>query len=210
MVRGELPNVIPDTVADPRVRELPVTLEHRIGSYIAVPVPLANGSIFGSFGCLSHEPTRLGERATFTSFSSSARWWARPSRRFATDDEERVRIGQLIERADFQIVLQPIFDIRNGRCLGVEALSRFPADCGGPEKVFAAAHRAGLGLPLERLALRRAVRLLSTLATDQFLSVNLTPSVAYALAASKNEHASTNPAWFWKSPSMPQWQVMPS
>jgi EAL domain-containing protein (putative c-di-GMP-specific phosphodiesterase class I) len=188
MVRGELPNVIPDTGADQRVSALAATLNRRIGSYIAVPVPLADGTLFGSFGCLSHEPRELDDRDV-RFIRLLGEMVGEAVQEIHNREQESVRIGQLIQSADLNIVLQPIFDIHDGRCLGVEALSRFPDEFGSPDQVFAAAHRAGLGATLERLALGRALQVLPFLATDQFLSVNLTPSVAYELAALEREYA---------------------
>ena len=185
MVRGELPNAIPDTAAEPRVSVLPVTRIHRIGAYIAVPVRLMDGSVFGSLGCLNHDPRELDERDVRL-ISLLGETVGEAVQAIRDHDHESHRIEQLIAAGDLKTVLQPIFDIREGRCLGVEALSRFPAEFGGPAHVFSAAHRAGLGPALERLALQRAAALRPTLVADQFLSINLTPSVAYELAAKEN------------------------
>jgi EAL domain-containing protein (putative c-di-GMP-specific phosphodiesterase class I) len=186
MVRGELPNVIPDTMADPRVSALPITRSRRIGSYIAVPVTLEDGSVFGSFGCLNHEPRELDERDVRL-IRLLGETVGEAVQAIRDREQESRKIGQLIADADLNIVLQPIFDIRDGHCLGVEALSRFPDAFGSPAHVFGAAHRAGLGFALEQLALQRAVTVVPTLASDQFLSLNLTPSVAYELAATTTE-----------------------
>jgi EAL domain-containing protein (putative c-di-GMP-specific phosphodiesterase class I) len=191
MVRGELPNAIPDTAAEPRVRDLPITHSHRIGSYIAVPVRLADGSVFGSLGCLNHEPRELDERDVRL-VSLLGETVGEAVQAIRDRDQESLRIGQLIAAGDLKTVLQPIFDIRGGQCLGVEALSRFPAEYGSPADVFNAAHCAGLGLALERLALRRAAALRPTLAADQFLSLNMTPSVAYEVAATENARTPTD------------------
>ncbi len=192
MVRGDLPNVIPDTMADARVSALPITRSRRIGSYIAVPVTLEDGSIFGSLGCLNHEPRELDERDVrlIRLLGESI---GEAVQTIRDREQEGLRISRLIEAKELDIFLQPIFDIRDGHCLGVEALSRFggaglqPAAFSSPAHVFGAAHRAGLGFALERLALQRAVTLLPMLAPDQFLSLNLTPSVAYDLAATTPE-----------------------
>ena len=54
MLNGEIPNAVPDTREEPALRELPVTNE--IHAYIGVPVKLADGSVHGTFCCVSHEP----------------------------------------------------------------------------------------------------------------------------------------------------------
>jgi response regulator RpfG family c-di-GMP phosphodiesterase len=63
MLREQLPNLVPDTEQEPRVAKLPITHLARIGSYIGVPVVLSGGELYGTFCCLSHEPSaHLGER----------------------------------------------------------------------------------------------------------------------------------------------------
>ncbi len=54
VVNGHLPQVIPDAKSDVRLRDLKVTWEADIGSYIGVPIRLSNGLIYGSVFCLSH------------------------------------------------------------------------------------------------------------------------------------------------------------
>ena len=60
MLAGELPNVIPDTSAEPRVRDLPAT--RRIGAYVGVPVELADGRLHGTLCAVSPDAKHeLGE-----------------------------------------------------------------------------------------------------------------------------------------------------
>jgi len=54
MLDGEIPNVVPDTRADPAMRELAATRE--FGAYIGVPVRLSDGRIHGTLCCVSREP----------------------------------------------------------------------------------------------------------------------------------------------------------
>ena len=58
VAEGRLPNVIPDTKADPRVSNLPCTTEAGIGAYVGIPLVLSDGTVFGSFCCMSHQPDR--------------------------------------------------------------------------------------------------------------------------------------------------------
>jgi EAL domain-containing protein (putative c-di-GMP-specific phosphodiesterase class I) len=88
-----------------------------------------------------------------------------------------------------QVALQPVFDVHDGHCLGVEALARFPAGYGSTESVFQSAHSVGLGSALERLALGRAIALLGELPAGEFLAVNLTPTVAFELAGLGRSYA---------------------
>jgi GAF domain-containing protein len=54
MLGGEMPNVVPDTRAEPAVRDLDVTRE--IGAYIGVPVTLSDGRVHGTICCASNRP----------------------------------------------------------------------------------------------------------------------------------------------------------
>lgn len=56
-------------------------------------------------------------------------------------------------------VFQPVFDLRRREVLGYETLMRGPVDSPlhTPEQLLRVARDAGLGLPLEQLAVRRAV-----------------------------------------------------
>ena len=56
MALGRLPQVIPDTGALQEVSGLAVTHALKIGSYLGVPITLANGQIYGTLCCLSHAP----------------------------------------------------------------------------------------------------------------------------------------------------------
>lgn len=63
MVAELIPNVVPDVRADARTAEIVATLAAGVGAYIGVPLRLADGRLYGTFCCLSHEPQPdLGER----------------------------------------------------------------------------------------------------------------------------------------------------
>jgi GAF domain-containing protein len=65
VVDGRLPLAIPDAHLMPEAAKLDVTKAHNIRSYLAVPIVLSNGRIFGTLCCISHQPrTALGKRQT--------------------------------------------------------------------------------------------------------------------------------------------------
>jgi GAF domain-containing protein len=52
---GRLPNVVPDAGSEELTKDLWVTSEAKIGSYVAVPVVLADGRPYGTLCCVSHK-----------------------------------------------------------------------------------------------------------------------------------------------------------
>jgi GAF domain-containing protein len=52
---GRLPNVVPDARSEDSTKDLWVTSEARIGSYVAVPVVLSDGRPYGTLCCVSHK-----------------------------------------------------------------------------------------------------------------------------------------------------------
>jgi EAL domain-containing protein (putative c-di-GMP-specific phosphodiesterase class I) len=181
MAAGELSSAIPSTDDDQVARQLPVTRAAGIGSYVGVPVVLPDGSVFGSLCAVSHQPREVDAK--------DARFLALLAELVAVDvqrqrqrDAERMRVRDLIDLGGLEVALQPIVGFAAGRVVGVEALSRFPPGSGSPDTVFRAAHAVGLGMELERLAVRTALRLIALLPPDAYLAINLTPAVAVELA----------------------------
>jgi HD-GYP domain-containing protein (c-di-GMP phosphodiesterase class II) len=56
LLTGRLDSIVRDAASHPVVRDLPATRQKGIGSYIGVPIELSDGSVYGTFCCLSHEP----------------------------------------------------------------------------------------------------------------------------------------------------------
>jgi hypothetical protein len=63
LLDGRLDGLVRDAQADERVADLEATRSSNVGSYVGVPVPLPDGSTYGTFCCVSHhrDPT-LRER----------------------------------------------------------------------------------------------------------------------------------------------------
>jgi putative nucleotidyltransferase with HDIG domain len=63
MMRGEIPNAIPDTAAEPAVATLPVTEQLGIEAYVGVPLLLPGGELRGALCCAKSTPsTTLSDR----------------------------------------------------------------------------------------------------------------------------------------------------
>lgn len=82
-------------------------------------------------------------------------------------------------------VFQPIFDLRRREVLGYKTLMRGPADSPlhTPEQLLRVARDAGLGLPLERLAARRAVATFVAAGLPGRLFINLSGAMIVDVSA---------------------------
>jgi EAL domain-containing protein (putative c-di-GMP-specific phosphodiesterase class I)/DNA-binding NarL/FixJ family response regulator len=73
-------------------------------------------------------------------------------------------------------VFQPVVDLATGAVVGVEALSRFPADPSRrPDEWFREAAIVGMAVDLELAAVGASFSLVDRLPPDAYLSVNLSP-----------------------------------
>jgi EAL domain-containing protein (putative c-di-GMP-specific phosphodiesterase class I) len=88
----------------------------------------------------------------------------------------RALIRAIIDEELLAIAYQPIVRLPGREIVGVEALSRFPSEPKrGPEEWFADAWECGLGVELELLAIRCALRAQASLPAGVYLSVNASP-----------------------------------
>jgi diguanylate cyclase (GGDEF)-like protein/PAS domain S-box-containing protein len=96
---------------------------------------------------------------------------------FARNEEQRAEIQDVLEDPHaITIVYQPIMDLRTGRAVGYESLSRFNRlPRRGPDVWFAQAHRCGLGYALEAKAIAAALAAQAR-PPGTYLTVNLSPS----------------------------------
>lgn len=103
-----------------------------------------------------------------------------PSRRPARDASE-LRILEVLRggaacNPSLTMVLQPVVDLRTGRIIGAEALARFKGEpYRTPDLWFEDARRAGLGTPLELLALEIALTKLADMPAGTYIALNASP-----------------------------------
>ena len=71
---GRLPNVVPDARSEDMTKDLWVTSEANIGSYVAVPVVLSDGRPYGTLCCVSHEPDPWLKERDLGIMERTARW----------------------------------------------------------------------------------------------------------------------------------------
>jgi EAL domain-containing protein (putative c-di-GMP-specific phosphodiesterase class I) len=176
---GRLPAVIPDVKLFPEAMMLPSARIPRIRSYVASPVVLSDGELYGTFcafGFTSDAELADRDKALMDVLASAAAVLIEPELREQhrrAEIEDRLR--PVIDAGGPVVVLQPIVDLATGERVGAEALSRFPADWGkAPDVVFDEAHGIGLGDRLELLALERAAEHLARV--SGYVAMNVSPS----------------------------------
>jgi EAL domain-containing protein (putative c-di-GMP-specific phosphodiesterase class I) len=86
------------------------------------------------------------------------------------------RIRDVLHAEAIETAFQPIFDLVSRRVVGVEALSRFSSEpVTTPDVWFADAERLGLGLDLELLAIRAALRNVEAVPEHLYIALNVSP-----------------------------------
>jgi EAL domain-containing protein (putative c-di-GMP-specific phosphodiesterase class I) len=180
MVHGDIPSLIPDARAEPRVSDLAVTRDQGIGAYVGVPLRTPDGRLHGVLCCLSHQADpSLGDRDV-RFMEVLARLIGHHLAELQRHEERRRRHTRRVRRAlaeaGLGIAFQPIVDLRSRRVVGVEALARFAAPPPrGPDRWFAEAAGVGLGVELELAAIRAAMAQLDLVPDGAYLSVNASP-----------------------------------
>jgi PAS domain S-box-containing protein len=93
------------------------------------------------------------------------------ARRARLAEVERVLLGE-----ELDVAFQPIVELATGRVIAYEALARFPGDpARTPDIWFADAWALGLGIPLELLAIRKAVGAIAEVPGDLHINLNASP-----------------------------------
>ncbi|GAB7192984.1 hypothetical protein NUM3379_36930 [Kineococcus sp. NUM-3379] len=184
VLAGTLPPVVPDARRHPVTRELHVTSELGIGSYVGAPVHDRDGQVTGMLCCLSRtaspglDPGAARYAALVADLVSDHLASAAAVEQRAAH-RTRALVEDLLRAGDLRMLFQPVVHLHDGRVSGYEALARFgPPGSGHPEfptpaHAFAAAGRVGLGVDLELLAARRALAFLGRVPPGLRLSVNL-------------------------------------
>ncbi len=86
-------------------------------------------------------------------------------------------LRRLIDNGHVNVVFQPIWDAKEGRPFGFEALARPPDDCGlsGPQEAFEIAERIGRAPALDAICLRAILARAGELPPDALLFINIVP-----------------------------------
>jgi len=180
ILAGHLPELMPDTAAEPVAMALPITTALPIGKHMSVPIRLADGSTYGMFCCLGFEADRSLHNRDLQMMRAFADLAAFEINRELDANkaivDKRARIRSAIDEEKISIVFQPIWNIETQRPIGVECLSRFSATPHrSPDHWFAEAAEAGLGVALELAAIRMALSALPLLPEGIYIAVNASP-----------------------------------
>jgi EAL domain-containing protein (putative c-di-GMP-specific phosphodiesterase class I) len=181
VLEGQLPPIMHDARTFPAALPIGITLGLPVASHLNVPLRLRDGSLYGTFCCVNRTPDHsLTERdlATLRAFADLASQLIESD--LAANDREHAitaRIGSALDSDAITIVHQPIHELVSGKAVGVECLARFAdADLRGPDAWFSEAAEVGLGVELELVAIRAALRTLSHVPAPCYMSVNASPS----------------------------------
>ncbi|WP_295920776.1 EAL domain-containing protein [uncultured Xanthomonas sp.] len=181
VVRGDLPQLIPDTALVPAAQCIPATASIPIGSHMSVPIQVA-GKVYGTLCCFSFQPRRdLGER-DIGMLRAFAEILALRLHEVDANKLERQAMIDEIDRALAagapRIVFQPLFELGGMHLHGFECLSRFDvAPQRGPDRWFQQAELAGVGIRLELHVLAKTLAYLRQFPARYRLNVNLSPAL---------------------------------
>lgn len=177
ILAGRLPQLMPDTSQFPLAASMPLTSATPIGAHVSVPLRMSDGQVYGMFCCLSpHANSSLNERdlMVMRSFADIAAQQIDKDITAERDTATRyAQISRIITDKQFAIVFQPIWEFQQDNLVGFECLSRFSAlPQQSPDKWFAAAARAGLGVELELAAIAAAIESGRQLPDSVYITVN--------------------------------------
>jgi EAL domain-containing protein (putative c-di-GMP-specific phosphodiesterase class I) len=178
---GELPNVIPDALADERTRDLPVTQFVGIGAYAGVPVVLPDGEVYGMLCCIGRDAHPEIDTGDLRFMRVLASLLSDEVERKRPLEEVRIetvsRINAAIAGNGLRMAFQPIVRLDTLEVVGAEALSRFDGGPATPDQWFHEAAGVGLETELQTASLRMAIEAFPQLPKDIYLSVNASPEL---------------------------------
>ncbi|MEJ5946732.1 EAL domain-containing protein [Pseudokineococcus basanitobsidens] len=196
LLDGRLENVVPDAAAHPVTSPLPVTRERHVGAYVGVPLHRADGRLYGTLCAHSLEADhRLRPRDAEVLRSIGGVVMDLVEEEDRREDGRRRLLTELDAlEADGgpRTALQVVVDLRDGRPVGAEALSRFPAPHEAPSRWFARAAGGGaegrLDLMCLQASLRHVGRRPGRLAVNASPGTVLTPAFTRLLGAGPLDH----------------------
>ncbi|MEJ6394872.1 EAL domain-containing protein [Gymnodinialimonas sp. 2305UL16-5] len=177
---GRLPELIPDTFELPLTMGLKTTHRFNVRSFVGVPIRRADGTIYGMFNCYSPRPNPDLTTRDLKMMKLFAQMIENEVRRKLTaSDNEAALVEQIkviLEERRFEIVYQPILDLRCGKIVGLEALCRFdPRPYRPPNLWFDDAEWVGMGCDLELVVMEESIKAMAEMPEGSYLSLNASP-----------------------------------
>ena len=175
--------VVPDATSDDTLANVLGLQPSMIGSYVVVPLVLAEGSLYGLLAGINRRPDPdLGDVDL-----RAMRIVAELLGKVIPEDRRRTQlksdVSDLIASADFKMAYQPVFNILTKKCIG---LKRWPGSRArkGQLRIMSSRRQtkpdSEPNLNASRVFLAQANSPL--LAEEQFLAANLSPDALIALA----------------------------
>ena len=180
------PSVLPDARAHESHAQLSAAHGIDVGALIAVPLRLADGSPFGVLCGLCRRPRPELDGRDAELMAKLGEVIAPELADHGRQRELRVALQRILADEDVKVAYQPIVHLRTSRCIGVEALARFPEPFLRPDSTLRLAEEFEMRLALERLIVIEAWEMLGKLGPEQFLALNLAPDAVVALARRAN------------------------
>ncbi|MGY1775444.1 EAL domain-containing protein [Geodermatophilus sp. SYSU D00804] len=184
VLSGQLPPVVTGADRNPVTRELAVTRQLGIGSYVGAPVRGEDRRPLGMLCCISRD---AGEQLDGSSVRTVEMLAELIGERLTAEEAAQTelaarhaRVCDVLERRAVEVHVQPVVDMHSGTVVAHEALSRFPGSEGSPATLFADAAVVGLGVELELLAVHAALEAGDRLPRGLRLAVNLSPEALLA------------------------------
>lgn len=178
---GAIPQVIPDSAAEPRVAHLPGHLAGGIGGYVGYPVRIPGGGTYGTLCCVTaaadpslgpHQLDALDYLAGAIGPELTA-----IELEIAQSEGATETFSTLLQHRGLLPVFQPIVDLESEQTVAFEALTRFTVKPEhAPDWWFGVADRLGLRHRLELVALQSALAASVELPPGVRLSVNASPT----------------------------------
>jgi EAL domain-containing protein (putative c-di-GMP-specific phosphodiesterase class I) len=183
VLQGRLPELIHDARQYELAAQVPIVNALPVGAHLNVPLRYKDGSIYGSFCCLSRNvDTSLTERdlSTMRVFADLAMDQIERERDAGARRDGLIeRVQGAIDSGQPAIFLQPIHALETGLSAGCEALARFTdASKRPPNLWFDDAFEVGLGIELELAAIRNALAAAAYVPKGHYMSLNLSPETA--------------------------------
>lgn len=180
ILEGRLPELIPDTLANPLAASVKTMIDMGCRAHISVPIALPDGRTYGMFCCMSAQPEpslNARDLKMMRAFADiTALQISRDQDVIRKRESTVARIRQILEGDELTIVYQPIVRLSDERIMGFECLSRFSgSEKWTPDVWFKLAASVDMGVDLEIAAIKKAIATLHCFPEDLYITLNASP-----------------------------------